>query len=129
VAGRQVILLDTNYLIQALVKGSAEAERILAWFEEDESLVSSSVVWYEFVSGPVDEEGVEIVRMLLRDRILPYTADQATESARLYNAAGRPRHLRIDAMIAAAAIVTNARLATANRDDFKAFESHGLRLV
>jgi predicted nucleic acid-binding protein len=124
-----VILLDTNYLIRALVKDSPESARILAWAGEDEELVSSSVVWYEFLCGPVGEEEVEIVRLLLDDRIIPYTADQAAESARLYNAVGRPRRLRIDAMIAAAAIVANAGLATDNEEDFEPFSPFGLRLA
>ena len=127
---RPVILLDTNYLIQALVEGSAEAEKVFLWSQhEGGDLVTSSVAWYEFLCGPVDREGVEIVQLLLDGRIIPYTADQAVESARLFNAVGRARHLRIDAMIAAAAIVANARLATGNTEDFRAFEPFGLRLV
>jgi predicted nucleic acid-binding protein len=62
-------------------------------------------------------------------RIIPYTADQAVESARLFNAAGRPRGLRVDAMIAAVAVVADARLATTNTKDFARFEPFGLRLA
>lgn len=123
-----MILLDTNYLIGALVRGSAEAERVIAWYQEDE-LCSSSIAWYEFACGPIDAEGEAVVRSLLRDRILPYTSDQAVESARLFNAVGRARQLRADAMIAAAAILANARLATANKNDFARFEPFGLRLA
>lgn len=123
-----MILLDTNYLIRLLVRGSVEAAAVVAWYREEE-LCTSAVCWYEFCCGPVDLEGEAVVRGLLRDRVLPFTADQAAESARLFNAVGRSRSLRVDAMIAAAAIVTNARLATANTMDFRNFEAQGLRLV
>jgi hypothetical protein len=54
---------------------------------------------------------------------------QALEAARLFNAAGRKRTLRIDAMIASTAIVGGAELATNNRTDFNVFVPHGLKLV
>lgn len=123
-----VILLDTNYLIRVLVPGSAEAEAVLGWIDGQEDLCASSVAWYEFLGGPVDDEAVLVVRSILKERVIPFTGDQAAESSRLFNAVGRKRHLRVDAMIAAAAIVSNAELATANADDFAAFEPFGLRL-
>jgi len=49
--------------------------------------------------------------------------------ARLFNAVHRKRGLRADAMIAATAIVSGARLATNNRDDFAPFAAHGLKLL
>jgi len=122
-----VILLDTNYLIGLLVPGSEEAGLIEKWHAETE-LCTSSVAWYEFLSGPVDDEGVEIVYALIGGRVIPFTADQAAEAARLYNAAGRVRGLRADVMIAAAAVVANAELATANAEGFLPFEAFGLRL-
>jgi predicted nucleic acid-binding protein len=122
-----VILLDTNYLIRLLVRGSREAALVMAWYPRDE-LCTSAINWYEFASGPVDEEGEAIVRSLLSDRVLPFTAAQAQEAARLWNATGRLRRLRSGAMIAAAAIVANAELATENLEDFRAFEGEGLRL-
>jgi len=91
-------------------------------------LCTSAVVWYEFLCGPVDDEAVDLVRAILDDRVIPFTADQAIESARLYLATGRQRRLRVDGMIAAAAIVANAALATENTDDFRAFAPFGLRL-
>lgn len=123
-----MILLDTNYLIGVLVRDSPEAARVIDWYR-DEELCVSAVAWYEFLCGPVDAAGEMVVRGLIRDRILPYTADQASESARLFNAVGRARSLRVDAMIAAASIVANARLGTANVEDFKRFEPFGLRLA
>lgn len=124
-----MILLDTNYAIRLLVEGSPEADRIRGWVEAGEDLALCSVSWYEFLCGPVDDRGVDLVRWVVRNRILPYTADQAAEAARLFNACGRRRQLRLDSMIAAAALVFNAELATADLGDFSIFEEHGLRLV
>ncbi len=108
---------------------SVESERIVDWFQAGEDLCTSSIAWYEFLCGPVDDEGVLVVQSLLQDRILPYTTDQATESARLFNATGRKRHLRVDSMIAAAAIIANADLATGNIEHFLGFRNYGLRLA
>jgi len=124
-----MVLLDTNYLIRLLIEGSREAERIRAWVEAGEELSTSVIPWYEFLRGPVDDRGVDLVRWVLHDRILPFTMAQAQESSRLFNACGRKRNLRVDAMIAAAAIVSNVSLATANVGDFSSFVPLGLRLV
>ena len=124
-----MILLDTDYLIRALVPDSVEAEMVVDWFQAGVDLCTSSVAWYEFLCGPVDYEGVLTVQSLLRDRILPFTADQASESSRLFNATGRKRHLRGAAMIAAAAIIANAELATGDTDHFTSFKKFGLRLA
>jgi len=124
-----MILLDTNYLIRALVPESSEANRVTGWFKAGEDLCTSVIAWYEFLCGPVDDEGVLVVKTLLRERIIPFTADQASESARLYNATGRKRHLRIEAMIAAAAIIVNAELATTDTGHFMDFIPLGLKLT
>jgi predicted nucleic acid-binding protein len=123
-----MILLDTNYLIRILVNGSEEADQAVFWFETTE-LCTSTVVWYEFLSGPVDAEGVEVIQALLRDRILPYNATQAAESARLFEATGRMRWLRVTSMIAASAIISNVTLATKDTDDFRTFVPFGLKML
>ena len=61
--------------------------------------------------------------------VIAFEEVQAIEAARLFNAVGRTRRLRTDAMIAATAIVAGARLATSNAEDFKAFVPHGLTIV
>ena len=124
-----MILLDTNYLIRALVEGTLEADRIGIWLDRGEELCTSVVCWYEFLSGPVDDAGVDLMRMVIDDRVLPFAADTAQEAARLYNAAGRMRRLRVDAMIAASAVMTASRLATGNEADFRPFVSAGLVLA
>ncbi|MFZ4616764.1 MAG: type II toxin-antitoxin system VapC family toxin [Rectinemataceae bacterium] len=122
-----MILLDTNYLIGLLVAGSTEAGKVETWFMDTE-LCTSSLAWYEFLSGPVDGEGVAVVLSMISDRVFPFTAGQAQEAARLWNSTGRLRRLRLDATIASAAILMNAELATANVADFQHFVPLGLRL-
>jgi predicted nucleic acid-binding protein len=123
-----MICLDTNYLIMALVPGSLEAKRIAEWGRDGESFCASSVVWYEFVCGPVTDDQITAIRALLQE-VVPFDEAQARESARLFNAAGRKRPLRVDSMIAAAAVTRQAALATGNTEDFRTFVDSGLRLV
>ena len=124
-----MILLDTNYLIRALIRGTPEAESVSAWLEKGEELCTSSIAWYEFLTGPVDDEGIELIGDVLQDRVLPFVADTAMEAARLFNATGRVRRLRVDAMIAASATMTASRLATENVTDFQSFAEAGLRIM
>lgn len=123
-----MICLDTNYLIRSLVENSAEASDLVTWARSGESLVTPMVAWYEFLCGPVNEEHVQTVRGFLSE-VIPFDERQAEEAARLINATGRKRSLRIDATIAGCAITANAKLATDNRNDFELFRPCGLQLV
>lgn len=124
-----MIFLDTNYLIRALVDGTSEAARVAGWLRDGEHLCTSSIVWYEFLCGPVDEEGVDLARDVISGGILPFDHETSLVAARLYNAAGRARALRVDAMIAASAVHSGAALATGNTSDFSVFRPLGLRLA
>ncbi|TVR67984.1 MAG: PIN domain-containing protein [Spirochaetaceae bacterium] len=105
------------------------AEQVSRWITDHRPLATSAICWYEFLTGPVEEEAIALVTALLAGRILPFTEANSREAARLYNATGRGRAMRIDAMVAAAAIATQAELATENTDDFAPFVPLGLRLV
>lgn len=124
-----MILLDTNVLIRMLVKETDAALHVSRWLADSRPLATSAICWYEFVTGPVDEPAIALVTAMLSDGILPFTAAHSREAARLYNATGRRRSMRIDAMVAAAALVSSAELATENTDDFAPFVPLGLRLV
>ena len=122
-----MICLDTNYLILGLVEGSQEMSDLIAWSRAGEELVAPSVAWYEFLCGPVTQPQIDTMRAFLRN-IIEFDEAQAAQAARLFNATGRNRRRRVDAMIAGMAVALGASLATNNRSDFDAFVNHGLTL-
>lgn len=124
-----MILLDTNYLIGALIEGSDESARILVWLQRGETLSTSAICWYEFLSGPVGDHHIRAMTLALRGGIIPFGEAESQTAATLFNKNKRARRLRIDAMIAATAITHQATLATSNRDDFVLFARDGLKLV
>ncbi|MFP4511057.1 MAG: type II toxin-antitoxin system VapC family toxin [Spirochaetaceae bacterium] len=105
------------------------ADQLRAWIADHEDLCTSAICWYEFVSGPVDERGRHLASAILGNRILPFSDEQAGVAARLFNATGRTRGMRIDAMVAAAAIHNRVTLATRNTSNFEPFVEHGLQLL
>jgi len=123
-----VICLDTNYLINGLTAGTTEARELVAWIQAGELLITPMPAWLEFLCGPVTLVQVTTMRAFLRE-IIVFDEAQAREAARLFNAVGRKRSLRVDSMIAGTATLAGARLATANRADFAPFVARGLQLV
>lgn len=123
-----MICLDANYLILGLVPRSRESRDLIAWTQAGEVLVTAAAAWYEFLCGPVAPAQVAAIRAFLRE-IVPFHEAQAQAAARLFNAVGRKRSLRVDAMIAGSALSAGASLATNNREDFSLFVPHGLNLV
>jgi predicted nucleic acid-binding protein len=124
-----VIHLDANYLILGASAANAENAHLQAWLRRGELLGTSAVAWMEFVTGPVTPAVVDSVRRVLEDRIVPVGLDEAELAARLFNAIGRKRSARYDCMIAATAIQNDARLATNNITDYRAFAPLGLQLL
>lgn len=124
-----MICLDTNYLILGLTKDSAEARQLMTWHKRGEILATPAVAWYEFLCGPVDLDHQEVMQAFLSGGILPFDEVHARESARVFNFCGRVRRLRVVAMIAATAMLTESRLATSNQADFAVFRPFGLKLV
>jgi len=122
-----MICLDTNYLILGLVDNSSESRELRAWVASGETLVTPMVAWHEFVCGPVTGVQRDTMRAFV-EALLPFDETHARIAADLFNNAGRRRTLRVDAMIAAAAIASDASLATNNREDFEVFVQSGLRL-
>ena len=123
-----MICLDTNYLILGLVPGSRESRELSAWFTSGETLVTPMLAWFEFLCGPVTAVQIQTMRAFLH-ALLPFDESHAIAAAGLFNAAGRKRTVRVDAMIAATAIVAGAALATNSQHDFSAFKERGLRLA
>jgi predicted nucleic acid-binding protein len=111
------------------MRSAKESAELIEWYQSGEVLLSAAPAWYEFLCGPVTEPQINAIRAFLSGGISAFEEVQATEAAGLFNATGRIRRLRVDAMIAATAIVASARLATSNAKDFKNFVPHGLKLV
>jgi predicted nucleic acid-binding protein len=97
-----VICLDTNYLILGLVSGSRESRELAAWVAAGERLVAPTLVWFEFLGGPVTEAQVSTMRAFLH-QLVPFDAPQAS--------------------------IADAALATNNATDFLPFRDSGLRLA
>ena len=124
----RMIMLDTNYLIAAEQPGSEVDRRLRQWLANGETFAVSTIVWTEYLCGPLAADKVAAVEFLVR-RKESFLAADAPLTARLFNAAGRRRGTLTDCMIAAVAIRCHAAFATLNRDDFTAFVAHGLELV
>lgn len=123
-----MILLDTSFLIRALVRRSPEDTRLRAWLKGGESLGIAAPAWTEFLCGPVSLAAIAATAELVQQP-LPFDARNAEEAARLFNESGRRRGTLIDCMIAATAIGSSAALATSNRADFVRFVPLGLELT
>lgn len=115
---QKTIHLDTSFLIRALVPGSKEDTRLRAWLGAGQLPSMSSVAWAEFLCGPLDADHVEIASRIVEHRI-PFTEDDASLAAELFNRAGRKRQHFRDCMIAATALRHDAAIATTNPTDFE----------
>ena len=124
-----MICLDTNFLIGGVTESRPESRQLIAWHKEGATFCTAAPAWYEFLCGPVDSQQIRTIQAFLSGGILPFEEPQARMAARLFNAIGRPRRLRVDAMIAATAMERGVPLATLNRADFHLFVSHGLKLA
>lgn len=122
-----MIHLDTNFLIQALVVGSAAEEALKAWFIDGEELSISSIALSEFLCGPLALDEVALVESLFNTE--PFSSIDAYIAAELFNITGRRSRSLSDCQIAAVALRCDASLATINVADFAPFQSHGLILV
>ncbi len=95
---------------------------------QGEEPAACSIVWYEFLCGPVEHEHVELALAVMGGRVMPIEESHAQRAAILFNAVGRPRRLRTDCLIAAFAIDAGAQLATLNRKNVDILVPHGLQL-
>jgi predicted nucleic acid-binding protein len=123
-----VIHLDTSFLIPGLVAGSSQDRALRRWLSQAEPIRVSSLVWAEFLCGPVSTTVVEEAAELLGEPV-PFDGIDATVAAQLFNMGGRRRGSLVDCMIAAVAIQWGARLATSNPGDFQKFVPLGLTLA
>lgn len=113
-----MIHFDTNFLIQALVAGSPVHQQFQTWVDGQECLGLSSIVWAEFLCGPLDAMAESLARQIFPNPE-PFLACDAATAATLFNQTGRRSRSLADCMIAAVAIRCGAKLATVNAGDFQ----------
>lgn len=123
-----MVHLDTNFLIDALVPGSAQDAQLAGWLGAGEALGISAVAWGEFLCGPLSPAAEALARQLLPDAEALERSD-AEKAAEFFNLTGRRSKSFADCCIAAVAIRSHAQLATSNREDFMPMVAHGLMLA
>ena len=123
-----MIHVDTNFLIQSLVPGSAAEGRMQAWLTAAEDLGISTVAWSEFLCGPLAPQDEALTQTLLAAPE-PFVTADARKAADLFNSTGRRSRSLADCQIAAVAMRCGASVATTNLADFAPFQRHGLVLV
>jgi predicted nucleic acid-binding protein len=123
-----VIHLDTNFLIQSMISGSACEMKLLKFLKNGEQIGVSAIAWSEFLCGPLTERD-EMLAALLLSPPVPFLASDAKMAAELFNKTGRRSRTLADCQIAAVAHRLNASIATANESDFKPFVPFGVKLA
>jgi predicted nucleic acid-binding protein len=120
--------LDTNFLVFALSRGTAEDQKLRGLLLANEAVGVSSIAWTEFLCGPVTPEHVKLASVLF-PAPEPFQAEDGVRAAELFNGTGRRRGSLADCMIAAISLRLNATLATNNISDFQRFAPWGLSLL
>jgi predicted nucleic acid-binding protein len=123
-----MIHVDTNLLIASVDPTHEHARLWPELIASDDSLGASAIAWTEFRSFPVSHDQLRALDQLLLGGILAYERAQADLAGELFQKTGARRKNRLDTMIAAAAILAGANLATVNQTDFEAFRAFWLKL-
>ena len=123
-----MVHLDTNFLIEAVVVGKPAEMKVLEWMKAGENIGISSIAWSEFLCGPLPPDA-ERLSFLFLSAAEPFLSIDAKKAAELFNCTGRRSRSLADCQIASVALRLNARLATANAEDFRRFEEFGLVLA
>jgi predicted nucleic acid-binding protein len=70
-----MVHLDTNFLIDALIPGSPQETQLAAWLAAGETLGISTLVWGEFLCGPLSPAAEVLVRRLFAHPVALERAD------------------------------------------------------
>ena len=124
-----MIHLDANVLIAMAKVTDAHHAAARAFAAKPHAFSTSAVAWMEFLSRPVPPACTLALQGILTGGILPFDQSTAALAGELFHLSGAKRRTRLDCMIAAAAILADAQLATTNPDDFTPFIPLGLKLL
>lgn len=114
-----MIVIDTSALVDALSGPRRSAPALRAIFERGERILVPTIVLYEWLRGPrLPAELAAQDSLFPASQAIPFSAEEAARSARLYATVPRPRGRELDLAIAAHALVRGAELWTLNRRDF-----------
>lgn len=123
-----MIHLDTSALIDALTGPRRAATQLRRWIDQQERVLLSTLVLYEWLRGPRLQEEIEAQEALFpAATAVPFGPEEAALAANLYRALRRPRGRELDLAVAACALTHGAALWTLNRQDFR--DIPDLRLV
>ena len=122
------LLLDTNILIALSDPLHPAFSYVEHEIRRGAEAATCSVVWHEYIRGPLTAEDHRRVLRILESRVLPLDRACAEQAAELYNATGRRRGSTADCLIASVAIQQTCELLTLNIRDFELFIPMGLIL-
>ncbi|MGK0185542.1 MAG: putative nucleic acid-binding protein [Verrucomicrobiales bacterium] len=124
-----MIHLDTNVLIRMAAFDQSVMDFVEQQLAQGEDIVVSSIVWYEFLVGPTDQNEIAFVLSFLAKAPITFDEILAEQAAKLFNQTGQARTRKTDTMIAATALAFGGRIATGNVQDFQNFVPFGLKSI
>ncbi len=124
-----MIHLDTNVLIRMAACDQPVMDFVERQLALGEEIVVSSIVWYEFLVGPIDRNDIAFVLSFLASAPIAFDEPLAKQAAELFNQTGRTRKRKTDTMVAATALSFRGKMATGNVQDFQYFTAFGLEVV
>jgi len=115
-----IVHLDTSALVDALTGRRRSLDRLIALTDRGERLMLSTIVLYEWLSGPRTRAELGVQEELFpSDAAVPFGPAEAAAASSLYKSVARPRGREIDLAIAACAQAAGAALWTLNPADFR----------
>ncbi len=124
-----MIHLDTNLLIAIVRPDDLHHSVAASVLSSTGPFGCSSIAWMELRSKPLHSHDLLALGALLSGGVDSFDQSSADLAGQLYHQTSSKRRNRLDTMIAAAAILAGAELATVNPEDFAPFVPHGLKLL
>lgn len=124
-----MIHLDTDVLIRIAALDQDVLDFIGGKLAQGEEIVVSSIVWYEFLVGPINQSEITFVLSFLARPPIAFDETLAGQTTKLFGEIGRVRTQKTSSMIAATALAYGGGIATGSVQDFQDFVAFGLELI